>query len=618
MMPPSPIRRSARSARPSRPLRALLRCAALAAALAMPLRAQETPLLFRNARVFNGVLTMDRTDVLVHRGVIQRVGRGLRAPAGAQVVDATGKTLLPGLIDAHTHTFSVDALREAPVFGVTTHVDMFTDHRFARAMREEQAAGKAGARADLVSAGTLVTAPRGHGTQFGTTIPTITSPDSAQAFVDARIAEGSDFIKVVLDDGHAYGLKYGTLDRATLAAVVDAAHRRGKLAVVHVGDAASARTAIEVGADGLVHLFTDTAADTAFARLVRTKRAFVIPTMTVLTSITGTGGGAPLASDSSMARYLATASLQNLQQGFPRRAGAPALSVAVADTTIRRLRALGVLILAGSDAPNPGTWFGAAMHRELELLVAAGLSPAEALMAATSLPAHAFRLTDRGRIAAGKRADLLLVDGDPTADIRATRAISGVWKDGVPIERQAVAARIAEARKAERLGPVIPADGRISDFEQGQTASLGTWMPSADNIAGGTSTGELAVVEGGAGGSGHALAIRGTIAATVPHAWYGTMWSPGLQPMAPVDLSRREGFSFAAQGDGKTYRVMLFARSKGSMPLVRTFTAGAEWRTHAFAWRDFGVDGSDLMAIVFAGGPQPGAMSFRIDDVRLR
>ena len=99
--------------------------------------------------------------------------RSLRATT---VIDGRGKTLMPGLIDAHTHTFAPEHLRAAVVFGVTTELDMFTLASFAAARRAEQAAGKADDRADLFSAGTLVTAPGGHGTEYGLPIPTIKRP----------------------------------------------------------------------------------------------------------------------------------------------------------------------------------------------------------------------------------------------------------------------------------------------------------------------------------------------------------------------------------------------------------------------------------------------------------
>jgi hypothetical protein len=129
----------------------------------------------------------------------------------------------------------------------------------------------------------------------------------------------------------------------------------------------------------------------------------------------------------------------------------------------------------------------------MELLVRAGLTPTEALAAATSVPARAFRLSDRGRIARGLRADLVLVDGDPTTDITVTRAISGIWKGGVPFDRAAYAERAAATRKvADGMPAAIPESGAISRFDDGTMgATFGSpWMPSTDQMAGGKSSGD--------------------------------------------------------------------------------------------------------------------------------
>ena len=92
-------------------------------------------------------------------------------------------------------------------------------------------------------------------------------------------------------------------------------------------------------------------------------------------------------------------------------------------------------MLTGTDAPAPGQTYGASVHGELELLVAAGPTPVQALAAGTSAVAKAFRLTDRGRVAAGMRGDLVLVDGDPTKDVLSTRRVVGVWKKGMAVTR---------------------------------------------------------------------------------------------------------------------------------------------------------------------------------------
>ena len=101
-----------------------------------PLAPQPRAILFRDARVFDGTRVIERASVLVRDGRIAAVGASIAPPADGEIVDAAGKTLLPGFIDAHTHVFG-DALREALVFGVTTELDMFTDAHFARALRAE-------------------------------------------------------------------------------------------------------------------------------------------------------------------------------------------------------------------------------------------------------------------------------------------------------------------------------------------------------------------------------------------------------------------------------------------------------------------------------------------------
>ena len=105
------------------------------------------------------------------------------------------------------------------------------------------------------------------------------------------------------------------------------------------------------------------------------------------------------------------------------------------DEALRQLVQAQVPILAGTDAPIPGTAYGAALHGEIAMYVRAGLTPLQALTAATSAPAKAFRLSDRGFVRPGLRADLLLVDGDPTTDILATRNIVAIWKKGARVQR---------------------------------------------------------------------------------------------------------------------------------------------------------------------------------------
>ncbi|HKQ78216.1 MAG TPA: CIA30 family protein [Blastocatellia bacterium] len=613
--------------------RSMAGCCALAGAavVAIPLlsltstsaRQSGRAIVIKNVRIFDGSAVTPSGSVILEGGKIKSVGKTVAAPDGAEIIDGTGHTLLPGLIDAHTHAYGA-ALKQAVVFGVTTELDMFTDHRTAAQMRKEQAEGRAADRADLFSAGTLVTAPGGHGTEYGMKIPTITNPDESQAFVDARIAEGSDYIKIVYDDAKAFGLNFPTVSKETMAAVIASAHKRGKLAVVHISTLEGARDAIKAGADGLVHIFIDRATDPEFTRLVADRRAFVIPTLTVNESVTGAASGASLVTDPAFANALSHTDAVDLKKSFPTHPGAR-LSYATAEAAVRQLKAARIPILAGTDAPNPGTLHGASIHRELELLVKAGLTPIEALAAATSEPAAQFRLSDRGRIEPGRRADLLLVKGDPTADIKVTRNIARVWKGGVAVDRQAYIASIEKMNaEAERLrkqpAPAGSESGLVSDFEEEKvSAKFGSgWSVSTDAMAGGKSSAEMKMEPEGSQGSRGSLLITGEISPDLPYAWAGAMFSPGATMMAPANLSSKDEISFWAKGDGKTCRLMLFARSQGFQPAIKSFATGPEWKRFSFRISEFGgMDGSDLMGILFAGGPAPGRFVLQIDNVVL-
>jgi imidazolonepropionase-like amidohydrolase len=568
----------------------------------------------RGARVFDGVRALGVADVLVTGSRIVAVGKGVAVPPGTTVIAGAGRTLLPGLIDAHAHAWG-DHLRDALIFGVTTELDMFANAQWAAKVKADQAAGRRLDEADLRSAGTLATTPGGHGTEYGFPIPTLTRPDEAQAWVDARIAEGSDYVKIVIEDGRIFGRQFTTLDQPTVAALVAAAHRRGKLAVVHISTLAGAREAIEAGADGLAHLPVDQPPDPGFGRFAAAHHVFAITTLSV---DQGIGGGQPagaaLVRDPRLAPYIDPDDAANLERHYPNRPGITA-RYAAAVAALRQLQAAGVALLAGTDAPNPGTAHGASLHGELELLVAGGLSPAAALAAATSVPAAVFHLADRGRIAPGLRADLLLVDGDPTADVRQTRAIAGVWKAGVAADRDAYRAEVAGLRAVKAA------------FGRG-------WSVSTDRIAGGGSTAALAVVEDAppaapgtsatgapspaGAASGHAIEVTGKVAPGAFIAWAGASLWPGDAPFTAVDLSARKGVHFWARGDGRTYQVMLLAQSHGHMPLFQAFTAGPAWKEYDFPFQSFaGYDGHDVQAVVFAAASAPGAFALRLSSVRL-
>jgi imidazolonepropionase-like amidohydrolase len=215
-----------------------------------------------------------------------------------------------------------------------------------------------------------------------------------------------------------------------LAATVEAGHARGKMVLAHAMTLAAAEQVVAAGVDGLTHVFFDMAHTPEVVERIAESGMFVMPTLSVLASITDQSAGRDLACDPRVEAKLPRAWLDNLSQTFHTM---PQQNFAVALSTVAALHRAGVDVLAGTDAATlsvPGVANGASLHDELRLLVLAGFSPTEALRAATALPADRFGLTDRGRIQAGLRADLVLVDGDACVNIGDTLSVRAVWRQG--------------------------------------------------------------------------------------------------------------------------------------------------------------------------------------------
>lgn len=384
----------------------------------------DATIIFSDVRVFDGEKMLGKRTVVVEDGTIVSVSAQNPSAATvekAEMIKGEGLTLMPGLIDSHVHTFSRTMLVRALDFGVTTVFDMWSTTAGLTFLKAMQGEGDASDRADIRAACIGVTAPGSHGTQFGD-IPTLSSPENAAGFVEERVRECSDYIKIIYDNFKMFDREVPTLSRETMEAVVTAAHANDRMVVSHSRDLQAYEEVALAGGDGFVHAPVDAIPSRELAELLKERGMFVIPTM-----VMSTVNSKEFASDSKIAPQLTEKEIENLS--ITRRMQSDDGEMNARGAT-RLFHENGIPILAGSDAPNRGTAYGVSLHHELAELVNAGLSPEESLRAATSVSARVFGMEDRGLIAAGKKADLLLLRGDPTADVTATRDIEGVWKAG--------------------------------------------------------------------------------------------------------------------------------------------------------------------------------------------
>ncbi len=392
-----------------------------------------------NAHIFDGERVINDKTLLIDGAFIQNIG-GL-VPKGSTIIDAHGATLMPGLIDSHVHTDS-NGLHDALLFGVTTELEMMGHW----SPKERKEIAERRDVADIRSAGMGVTPPGGHPSQymkyssnlllkFCFRYPFDSTPEQAVKFVDKQVANGSDYIKIFIEDGTTVGFPgLRVTSNETLVAAVNEAHRLGKMAIAHVTTVDSCRKAVLAGVDGLAHLFFDSRATPELVTAIASSGSFVTPTLVTLSTAFGNSAAA-LATDKRVRSRLSKKGLDSLSRSMN---VYPQGNLNDAYASVIALRKAGVDILAGSDVSEPipilgGLAHGASLHHEMQLLVAAGLTPIEALWAATSTPARRFGLADRGRIVAGARADLVLVDGDPTSDINTTLSILEVWRSGTKI-----------------------------------------------------------------------------------------------------------------------------------------------------------------------------------------
>lgn len=453
-----------------------------------------SPTVIHSVLLFDGHKTHSNASVFFDSSsgnitLITTDGHQVPPPPGATVIDGTGHTLLPGLIESHMHCHglhlppgaSVEGILRSPLkSGVTTVCDMHSPldavNTLRKASAEElkQAKQSSGTvtlsdmKSSLLGATIEGGWPKpivlsGHPTPEASTLVNLNCnssnssqviemvktwpnlrPETAAEYVKNHKANGANYIKLMQENCCSLALPTNSVPVATLelqTAVVKAAHANGMPCVGHALSVDMTEVVLKAGADGLTHTFVDQPPPQSVIDLYKTTGAFVIPTLTVLASLTAElqdwrDRFADLAYKKGIVDDF---TMQNMKEVLGMKD--PAAKLEYAFDTIIKLKKEGIDVVAGTDAVAglKGTGIGPSLWMELELYVEkCGFSITEALHSATALPAKRFGFSDRGEVAEGKRADLVLVKGDVTQRLQNLwegDGIVGVWKEGLKAAR---------------------------------------------------------------------------------------------------------------------------------------------------------------------------------------
>lgn len=443
------------------------------------IRFRDTPssgYVVHNVRIFSGRAdrpVQQNMDVHIQNGVIQKISKTPLQISDAREIDGKGKVLLPGLIDFHTHITAgmfipwkaallptQDFNLEAAVFsGITTIVDMSgKDVSDMNVLKKNLETGKQNGP-HLYHAGIGFTAKGGHPVRYLDVVRdkiffllhpfipkiAIEMEENTQDFsaLEKHLAGKPDFTKVYVDKIPETA---NLISDDLLKKITEKSHLAGVPVVLHIGNNANLASLISSGADGAVHSVYKEKIDPVLVKKLASSGIYVVPTIVVWDNFD------KFKNKQSYAHYtqLETATTypdrlealknpkpeKNKKQDWEESDRRVSENIPTLFDNVRIMKKAGVKIVAGSDSPNYGISIGGSLHVELQNLVKAGFTPAEAIQAATYTPASILdKNLSFGTVEEGKRADLLLVEGDPLKNIKDTENIAEVFVNGKRIER---------------------------------------------------------------------------------------------------------------------------------------------------------------------------------------
>jgi imidazolonepropionase-like amidohydrolase len=392
------------------------------------------------ARIIDGSGAAPIADgvMVVQNGRISAIGpsKTTTVPAGATRMDVAGKTIMPGLINAHGHITDVRGMKGSPEFytpehikhqlglyaryGVTTVFSLGGDGAAGVQVRDEKPAGLA----RLFVAGPVVSA---------------TDPAAARRAVDEVKALKADIVKIRVDDNLGTAKK---MPAEAYRAVIDQAHKQGLKLAAHIFYLEDAKDILSAGGDFIAHSVRDVPVDKAFIDQLTSRDVCLCPTLMREVSTFVYESRPAFLDDPFFKQYADAAAVEGVQtpqhQATNKSAAATRYKAALemAKANLKRLKDAGVRIAMGTDTGPAARFQGYFEHLELEHMVSAGLTPMQVIVASTSDAARCMNVGDRiGTLKPGLEADFLVLARNPLDDIRNTRSLESAWVRGQRVAR---------------------------------------------------------------------------------------------------------------------------------------------------------------------------------------
>ena len=399
----------------------------------------------------NGGAPLSGASMVIVDGRIQSVGPAarVRTPAGAQVVDLTGKYVMPGIINLHGHIGNVIDLTSNPKFftreniehdlktyasyGVTTVASMGTDQDLIFQIRDEQRRGRP-TMTRVYTAGQGFVYPGGMGAMPGVTFAVTTREEVARD-MDELARKHPDYVKMWVDDNLGH-VKKMPIDIAT--AIIEEGHRHGLRVLSHLFYLDDAQKLSDAGVNAFMHSVRDQPVDDALIASMKQHHVWqAAATLTREMSMFVYAKTPAFASDPFFTRGVSAKVVETLkdpayQKKFASNPDSAKFEgfLQMAEQNLKRLADAGIPYGMGTDAGPPGRFPGFFEHEEMRLMVEAGLTPSQVIVASTKSGAQFLGAKDLGTLEKGKWADLVVLDKNPLDDIRNTRTLSDVYIAG--------------------------------------------------------------------------------------------------------------------------------------------------------------------------------------------